>query len=63
MFDRLAMEPNLRLKTALDRAGCDPIFHDCGELTDRVVEATVGRMRLAQENRFSRCSRGAGRID
>lgn len=39
LFERLAMEPNLRLKAALEEAGCDLIFHDCGELTDPMVEA------------------------
>jgi uroporphyrinogen-III decarboxylase len=39
LFERLVMEPNLRLKSALDEAGCDLIFHDCGELIDPMVEA------------------------
>jgi len=38
------MKPNLRLKAALDAAGCDLIFHNCGELTDRMVEAFATRI-------------------
>ena len=37
ILDRLVMEPNLRIKTMLDDAGCDLIFHDCGELIDPMV--------------------------
>jgi hypothetical protein len=33
------MEPNLRLKVALDQAGASLIFHDCGELTPGMVHA------------------------
>jgi hypothetical protein len=38
LFERLVMEPNMRLKAALERAGCDLIFHNCGELTDSMVK-------------------------
>ena len=38
------MEPNLRLKRVLDEAGCDLIFHDCGELIDPMVEAFAQRI-------------------
>lgn len=38
-FARFVMEPNLRLKADLDRAGCDLIFHNCGELIDPMVQA------------------------
>ena len=38
------MEPNLRLKAALTDAGCDLIFHDCGELIDPMVEAFAQRL-------------------
>jgi hypothetical protein len=44
LFERLVMEPNLRLKAALDDAGCDLIFHDCGELIDPMVEAFAQRL-------------------
>jgi hypothetical protein len=44
LFERLVMEPNLRLKAALDSAGCDFIFHDCGELIDPMVEAFAHRL-------------------
>jgi hypothetical protein len=44
LFERLVMEPNLRLKAALGAAGCDLIFHDCGELMDPMVEAFAHRL-------------------
>ncbi len=44
LFERLVMEPNLRLKAALEEAGCDLIFHDCGELLDSMVEAFAHRL-------------------
>ena len=44
IFERLVMEPNLRLKAALDEAGCDLIFHDCGELIDPMVEAFAHKL-------------------
>lgn len=44
LFERLVMEPNLRLKAALDEAGCDLIFHNCGELIDSMVEAFAHRL-------------------
>jgi hypothetical protein len=44
LFERLVMEPNLRLKAALDEAGCDLIFHNCGELTDLMVEAFAHKL-------------------
>lgn len=44
LFERLVMEPNLRLKATLDEAGCDLIFHDCGELIDSIVEAFAQRL-------------------
>jgi hypothetical protein len=44
LFERLVMEPNLRLKAALDKEGCDLIFHDCGELIDPIVEAFAHRL-------------------
>ena len=44
LFEQLVMEPNLRLKAVLDAAGCDLIFHDCGELIDLMVEAFANRL-------------------
>lgn len=44
LFELLVMEPNLRLKAVLDNAGCDLIFHNCGELTDSMVEAFANRL-------------------
>jgi hypothetical protein len=44
LFERLVIEPNLRLKAALEEAGCDLIFHDCGELIDSMVEAFAHRL-------------------
>ncbi len=43
-FERLVMEPNLRLKAVLDEGSCDLIFHDCGELIDLMVEAFANRL-------------------
>jgi hypothetical protein len=44
LFERLVMEPNLRLKAAMEDGGCALIFHDCGELTDLMVEAFAQRL-------------------
>jgi uroporphyrinogen-III decarboxylase len=44
LFERLVMEPNLRMREALDQGGCDLIFHDCGELIDPMVEAFANRL-------------------
>jgi hypothetical protein len=44
LFEKLVMEPNLRIKAALDDAGCDLIFHNCGELVDPMVEAYANRL-------------------
>ncbi len=44
LFERLVMEPNLRLKASLEGAGCNLIFHDCGELIDPMVEAFAARL-------------------
>jgi hypothetical protein len=44
IFERLVMEPNLRLKAVIDELGCDLIFHDCGELTGAMVEAFSHRL-------------------
>jgi uroporphyrinogen-III decarboxylase len=39
VFNRFVMEPNLRIKTTLDEADADLIFHNCGELTDGMVRS------------------------
>lgn len=44
IFEQFVMEPNLRLKRVLDEAGCDLIFHDCGELIDPMVEEFAHRL-------------------
>lgn len=44
VFEQLVLEPNLRLRAALKAAGCDLIFHDCGELIDPMVEAFATRL-------------------
>jgi uroporphyrinogen-III decarboxylase len=44
IFERLVMEPNLRLKAVLESGNCDLIFHDCGELIDSMVEAFAHRL-------------------
>lgn len=44
LFDRTVTEPNLRVKALLDKAGCDLIFHDCGELIDMMVEVFAQRL-------------------
>jgi hypothetical protein len=47
LFERLVMEPNLRLRAALAEGGCDLIFHNCGELIDLMVEAFAHRLHPA----------------
>ena len=44
IFERLVVQPNLRLNTVLEESGCDLIFHDCGELIDSMVEAFAHRL-------------------
>lgn len=44
IFERCVMEPNLRIKRRLDEAGCDLIFHDCGELNDAMVREFALRL-------------------
>ena len=44
IFERFVLEPNLRLKRQMEEAGVDLIFHDCGELTDAMVEAFGRRL-------------------
>lgn len=43
-FERLVMEPNLRIKTLLEEAGCDLIFHNCGNLIGTMVESFAQRL-------------------
>ena len=38
IFERFVLQPSLRLRRQLAAAGVDLIFHDCGELTDFMVE-------------------------
>ncbi len=44
IFERFVMQPNLRLKEQLKAAGVDLIFHDCGELSDFMVEQFATRL-------------------
>lgn len=44
ILERLVLEPNLRLKGQLAASGVDLIFHDCGELTDSMVEQFGARL-------------------
>jgi hypothetical protein len=44
IFEKLVMAPNLRVKEVLDSANCDLFFHDCGELTDEMVEEFATRL-------------------
>jgi uroporphyrinogen-III decarboxylase len=39
VFERFVLAPNLKIKARLDELGADLIFHDCGELTDGMVES------------------------
>jgi hypothetical protein len=47
IFERLVMEPILRLKAVLQEDGCELIFHDCGLLSDFMVEAFAHRLHPA----------------
>lgn len=47
LFERLVMEPNLRLKAVFEEGRCDLIFHDCGELTDSMVQTFAHRLHPA----------------
>ncbi len=46
VFERMVMEPNLRLRKQMAEAGVDLIFHDCGELLDTMV-AEFARLKPA----------------
>ncbi len=43
-FERLVMEPNLRLRRQMRDAGIDLVFHDCGELNHFMVEQFATRL-------------------
>ncbi|MDW8131608.1 MAG: uroporphyrinogen decarboxylase family protein [Bryobacterales bacterium] len=47
IFERFIIEPHLRLKQRLDRAGADLILHDCGELTPAMIEQFARRLHPA----------------
>ena len=47
VFDRFVVEPLVRLREVLDRAGADLVLHDCGETTTAMVAALAGRVRPA----------------
>ena len=47
IFERFVLAPNLRLRAQMAAAGVDLIFHDCGELTDRMVEQFATRVHPA----------------
>ncbi len=38
IYERYVMQPNLRMKAMLDELAVDLIFHNCGELTNGMVE-------------------------
>jgi hypothetical protein len=44
LISHLVMEPNICLNAALQPSSCDLTFHDCGELTDAMVEALRKRL-------------------
>lgn len=45
IFERFVIQPNLRLRMQLAADGVDLIFHDCGELTDSMVETFACRLK------------------
>jgi hypothetical protein len=44
IFEEFVMAPNLRVKELLGSANCDLFFHDCGDLTDEMVEEFATRL-------------------
>ncbi len=44
VFERFVMQPNLRLKQQLSKAGADLIFHNCGELIPMMVREFAERL-------------------
>jgi uroporphyrinogen-III decarboxylase len=47
IFEHLVLAPNSRLKDALEQAGADLIFHDCGELTAGMIRDFAIRLEPA----------------
>jgi hypothetical protein len=47
IFDRLVIEPNLRVRGEIHDGGAELVFHDCGELTPGMVEAFGNRIHPA----------------
>jgi uroporphyrinogen-III decarboxylase len=47
IFERFVVQSNLRIRRQLSAAGVDLIFHDCGELTDFMVEQFAVRLHPA----------------
>ena len=44
IFDRYVIQPNLRLRNQMAAGGADLIFHNCGELNNRMVEQFATRL-------------------
>ncbi|MEN6605767.1 MAG: uroporphyrinogen decarboxylase family protein [Bryobacteraceae bacterium] len=44
VFERFVMQPNLRLKQQLSKAGADLIFHNCGDLIPMMVREFAERL-------------------
>jgi uroporphyrinogen-III decarboxylase len=47
IFERFVIAPNLRLRERMAAAGVDLIFHNCGQLTSRMVEQFAHRLHPA----------------
>jgi hypothetical protein len=47
IFEKLVMAPNLRVRELLESGNCDLFFHDCGELTDEMVQEFATRLHPA----------------
>ena len=47
IFDRLVIEPNLRVRSEIYSGGAELVFHDCGELIPEMVEAFAHRLHPA----------------
>ncbi len=46
-FERFVLEPNARVRDRLEAAGVDLIFHNCGQLSDAMVEEFATRLHPA----------------
>lgn len=44
LFEQFVIQPNLRLKSLLDGAGVDLLFHDCNELTTEMIRLLATRL-------------------